>query len=195
MLSDRDARGIVAGIMPGAPLATLQILQAVGRFESGYGAGFKNNANNWGAVQSHKPPCGEGSFEHGDTHADGTPYVTCFKSYDTPEAGARDMIQEIMRRPGVPALLATGDATAVATAMRAGGYFEAPVEKYATAIVNNAKAIAASIGEPLVVRIGGRVEVASAAASSLSMAPNLAAVMGLGSGFLVIRSILRRRAL
>ena len=58
-------------------------------------------------------------------------------------------MRELYRRDGVPEALKSGSATGIATAMRATGYFEAPVKRYAKGILGNAKSIAASLGEPL----------------------------------------------
>ena len=77
------------------------------------------------------------------------------------------MIREVWRRPGVPAAAAAGDATAVATYMRAGGYFEAPAATYALAIERNARDIAANLDEPqLVIRGGGKITPPAAEAAT-----------------------------
>jgi hypothetical protein len=141
----------------GAPSpGMLQAVQAIARHESGagYGDGM-GGANNWGSIHCVSgPPCGDDCVEHTDTNAKGEPYTTCFRRYATPEAGARDLIRELLRRPAVRAVLGTGEPVAIATAMRATGYFEAPIATYAAAILRNAKAIAKATGEPLLMGHG-----------------------------------------
>ncbi len=162
-MPDSEARAVLLeafelrGITPTLP--ELQVAQAIARFEGGYGGGWKDagvGSNNWGAVQcGHTAPCGPGCFEYGDTHADGTGYRGCFRIYETPAKGAADFLRELYRREGVPEAMRAGDATRVAQRMRETGYFEAPAARYALAIENNAKDLAAQLGEPLKVRRGG----------------------------------------
>lgn len=143
-------------------LAELQAAQAVARFEGGYGGGWKDDgigSHNWGAIQcGHTAPCEPGCFEYGDSHADGSGYRGCFRIYDSDVAGAAALLHELYRRADVPEAMVAGDATRVAEAMRATGYFEAPASSYAAAVEAHAGAIAEALGEPhLVVRGGGRV--------------------------------------
>lgn len=164
--SDQQARGVLRAAFAergsSAPsLPELQAAQAIGRFEGGYGKGWGQagaGSHNWGAVQcGHLAPCGPGCFEYGDSHADGTGYRGCFRRYDSAVAGAGGLLHELYRRNGVSAALRQGDATAIASAMRKTGYFEAPVSRYAKAIELHASALSASLGEPhVVVRGGGR---------------------------------------
>ncbi len=140
-------------------LSELQGVQAVTRFEGGYGGGWKGagvGSNNWGAVQcGHYAPCAAGCFEYGDTHADGKKYRGCFRIYASPAEGAADVVRELYRRDGVPEGLRAGDATRIAERMRATGYFEAPADRYAKAIETHAAEIAGNLGETLRVRRGG----------------------------------------
>lgn len=165
MMSDRAARDVLLSIWHGVTkedpaLPELQIVQAIGRFEGGYGApnsppGWP--ANNWGAVQCrHGPPCVEGECsEIGDTHADGSSYRYCYRIYPTPEAGAAHLVRLLtVDRPNVLLEAKKGSAQGVAEAMRKTGYFEAPADKYAKAIYSNAKTIAANMGEQLMVSLG-----------------------------------------
>lgn len=165
--SDHEARAVIRAAFAARGIAApslgeLQAAQAIGRFEGGYGKGWGasgNGSHNWGAIQcGHTAPCGPGCFEYGDSHADGTGYRGCFRRYPSAVAGAGGLLHELYRRDGVPEAMRDGDATRIASAMRATGYFEAPADKYARAIELNAAALAASVGEPhVVVRGGGRV--------------------------------------
>ena len=158
-MSDAEARQVILaafaqrGITPN--LAATQAVQAIGRFEGAYGSAF-GGWKNWGAVQCRaSPPCPPNCVELTDTHADGTPYRWCYRVYPSHVDGAADLIRELYRRDGVPQALAAGDADRIANRMRAAGYFEAPESRYAKAIENNARDIAASLGEPRLVRRGG----------------------------------------
>lgn len=148
----------------GAPApGALQAVQAIARHESGpgYGDGM-GNANNWGSIHcASGPPCGENCIEHTDTDSSGAPYTTCFRRYATAEEGAADLLRELLRRPPVRAVLASGNAGAIAGAMRATKYFEAPTEVYTAAIARNARAIASALGEPLIVTELGPSEAGS----------------------------------
>lgn len=162
---DREARPIllVAYAVQGLPepsMEELQVAQAIARFEGGYGLGWPSSIqpppHNWGAIQCrHKAPCGPGCFEHGDSHADGTKYRGCFRRYPNRTAGAAAFLHQLYRRPGVPEAMRRGDAVGTAKAMRATGYFEAPADRYALAIQRNASQLAAALGEPDLVTMGG----------------------------------------
>jgi hypothetical protein len=174
---DQWARSILNTVWRefGAPSpGALQAVQAIARHESGpgYGDGM-DQANNWGSIHcTSGPPCGDGCVEHTDTDASGAPYTTCFRRYDSPEAGARDLLRELLRRPPVRAVLSSGNAGAIAAAMRQTKYFEAPTDVYSAAIVRNARAIASSLGEPLIV---------TAAASDASSELVVLAMLALGA--------------
>jgi len=145
-------------------LAEIQLAQAVARGESNYGqASFKNLQtgesqviNNWGAVQSGRPPCGPDGFEATDHHADGSPYQACFRRYATAAEGAAHFLKVLCLQHGrdsaptdVREALASGNVDAVAHRMHESGYFELAEEKYANAIWRNVQAIAQNLGEPL----------------------------------------------
>ena len=160
---DREARPVLLEAyrlrgLPAPSLAELQTAQAIARFEGGYGLGWPKRIqpppHNWGAVQcGHVAPCGPGCFEHLDHHADGSAYMGCFRRYPSRVAGAADFLRQLYRRTGVPEAMRKGDAMATATAMRSTGYFEAPANRYAQAIADNAAAIAASLGERTAVQL------------------------------------------
>jgi hypothetical protein len=160
MMGEAAARAVLAAAFAaegiGSPvLAELQAVGAVGRFEGMYGSAF-GGANNWGAIQvGHGPPCGDDSVEVQDSHADGTKYQWCYRRYDSPEAGARDLLRTLYKRAGVPEAARAGDSTAMAAAMRASHYFEAPADRYGQAIARHAAAIAQGLSEPLMVGPGG----------------------------------------
>ncbi len=102
-----------------ATLPELQIAGAQAHLESNYGqANYTNKVtgeksgviNNWGAVQSGKPPCGAGGFEASDTRADGTAYTWCYKRYPTPDDGARHLVEHMtIKRPASWRLMKAGD--------------------------------------------------------------------------------------
>lgn len=162
-MTDADARAVLLRVwgamgLPAPTTATLQAVQAVGRFEGFYGDATKPEgwagSNNWGAIQcGHPPPCGDDCFEAGDHHANGTPYVTCFRRYASPDDGARALVNELWRRPSVRAALPTGDLTLVARTMRNTGYHETAVGRYAGGLYRNAQALASGIGEALSVHL------------------------------------------
>lgn len=141
-------------------LGEVQAVQAIARFEGGYGENWKGagfGSHNWGAVQCRRAaPCPEGCFQQGDSDHAGRGYQACFRRYESAVAGAADFLMEIYRRAGVPEALRTGDARAIAHKMRAALYFTAPVEDYATAMEKNARDIAKILDEPHVVYRGIR---------------------------------------
>lgn len=130
----------------------MQFAQAVARLETNYGTAL--GGNNWGAIQSGRPPCGPGEFESGDTspNADGTdtPYRVCFRAYASPEDGARDFVRQLYKRR--PAVLAATrrSVAAAAAAMYDTHYYEshgatreARIRYYVGALEQNLKAITA----------------------------------------------------
>lgn len=122
----------------------LQAVQAIAHLESNYGA----RGNNWGSVQcSASPPCPPGCMELTDTHADGTKYQWCYKTHDTPEEGAAELVRQLYRREGVPEALLRGSALEIAEAMRATKYFEASASKYGAGIDARARIIGTALGE------------------------------------------------
>jgi hypothetical protein len=156
-LSDAQARAILEGALRelGYPdpknRRVLQGLAAVARLESGYG----KLRNNWGSIQcKDAPPCAPDCMELQDTHEDGTPYRWCYRTWETPEAGARAFSKTMLERGGgiVRRELERGTYLDIATAMRKTGYFEARLEKYASAIDANGKEIARSLKEPYLLK-------------------------------------------
>lgn len=160
-MSHQDARDVLYEAyavreQPIETLAEVQCVQAISLLECQYGNAF-GGSNNWGCIQcGQKPPCPPSCVEHGDSHADGSKYQACFRVYPTPLAGALDLLHELYRRPGVPEALRSGDTLAVAEAMRASGYFEAPAKKYALGIETRAKEIAGALHEPWNVQVPSR---------------------------------------
>jgi len=158
-----------------ASLAELQIAGGHAHLESGYGkSSYKNKVtgassgviNNWGAVQSGKPPCGPGGFEASDTRADGTPYTWCYKIYSTPEEGAAHMVTHLtVKRPTSWEFMKRGDIDGWAAAARAkdpitgiGGYFEQSAEGRAKGVELRIAEIAAALNEPIAAKRGGPVD-------------------------------------
>ncbi len=202
---DAWARDVLIRVWPTSKwpitVAALQAVQAVGRLEGRYGYPQDpqwQGSHNWGAIQA---PHGDdsNSFEHKDTHADGTVYVARFRKYPTDEDGASDLIRELYRRGPVAAILIEPgpiSAAAMAKAMHDTGYFELAPEKYAQRIFSNAQAIAKSLGEPLEVTGPGTPGAGSAPSHGAAPAPGGSrfdplmeiAVLG-GAGYLVWRML------
>lgn len=88
------------------------------------------NSHNWGAIQ------GRPGALCRDTHADGSPYHAPYRIYVSDDAGAADLWRELWRRPRVRRVLMDDalDAPGLAVAMRASGYFEAPLHRYIAAL-------------------------------------------------------------
>lgn len=108
-----------AQMWPDAPLSAIQAAQAVAILESSYGLGWKGagkGSNNWGAVQSNPPKhsgglkpifwqdehpdtsvfsCPAGTFLRTDSHPSGRRYWVCFRKYESPLAGAKNLIANI----------------------------------------------------------------------------------------------------
>jgi hypothetical protein len=148
-------------------------VQSIARLESGGGYGVAGTSdpawagsNNWGAIKcssSGRPPCPEGCFEHTDTDEFGQAGIYCFRSYPTPDDGAAGILYELMRRPKVAAVIASGSATAIANAMKQPpAYMGLSAVAYARLIADRAKLIAKNVGEPLYVTLGGSSSSASA---------------------------------
>lgn len=156
-LSDAQARAILEGALRelGYPdpknRRVLQGLAAVARLESGYG----KLRNNWGSIQcKDAPPCPPDCMELQDTHEDGTPYRWCYRTWETPEAGAKAFAKTMLERGSgiVRRELERGTYLDIAKAMRKTGYFEAKLEKYAKAIDANGREIARSLKEPYLLK-------------------------------------------
>jgi len=133
----------------GYPRSTraLQAIGAIAKLESSYGA----RTNNWGSIQcGSSPPCPPDCVELEDSHADGTKYRWCYRTWPTPYEGARYLVKNLMTRGGgiVRPALYEGSALEIATKMRETYYFEAKTSFYAKAIEARGKEIARSMGEP-----------------------------------------------
>jgi len=159
MMSDQEARTILVSVWENnaheAPsLEELQAVQAIGRFEGLYGSGRAKN--NWGSVQCGKgPPCPDNCIELTDSHANGEKYQWCYQVYATPEDGCGHLVRLLtVYRPTTLAALKTGDAYLIAKTMRDTKYFETSIANYQKAIYDNAKTIAKSLGETLMISMG-----------------------------------------
>jgi hypothetical protein len=177
-LLNRDvwARGVLAraGARYGLTAPALQAAQSIAHLEAGGGYGVAGSAdpvwqgsNNWGAIKcssgTGRPPCPEGCFEHADRDENGQAGIYCFRSYATPDDGAAALLHELLRRPRVAAVLASGSATAIALAMKAPpAYMGLSATAYARLIADRAKLVAKSLGEPLYVTLAGPSSNASA---------------------------------
>lgn len=152
----------------------VQGVAAIARHETGFGTykpfakpGFESN--NWGAQQcstiAKAGKCPDGCFPATDTSptAAGTsiPYLACFIVNPSPEAGARSLVKLVtVSRPGIAAALTTGDAQAIAQAMRDARYYEGfgkdqteRVANYAKALLRNAQMNAAGARVPLAITL------------------------------------------
>lgn len=149
-MNDREAKEVLrrAAHARGIPLGprALQLVQAVARLETRYGTGWGGTckgagvgSHNWGAIQ------GPG-FACVDTHEDGTPYLTSFRAYPSPESGAAALVTQLWSMRRVRRVLQEDsiDVVGMATAMRRSGYYEAPLERYVTAMRNNLRELRAA---------------------------------------------------
>jgi hypothetical protein len=147
-----------AGEMP-----ELQYAQAVSLGEGGqYGTGcYKNipagtsncSTNNWGALQcATKPPCPAGCIEASDTHAGGSGYQACFRTFATTEAGAEAFLRRLYGGgaggSNVLSLARQGRYEDAVHAQRQTGYFERDADSYWKAVDGNVDRVAAALGEP-----------------------------------------------
>lgn len=150
------SRAAWAAVRPAqAPsLGELQAVEAVGGHEGVFGLATKpagwDRTKNWGAIQRTGTPTAL-DLPFTDTHADGTKYTAYFKGYSSHLEAAKDLIHELTTmRPSVGAVLSSGDYAEIAKRMRSSHYFEDDPSKYAGALEEHAKAIAAANGEELV---------------------------------------------
>lgn len=138
-------------------LGERQIVQVMGLHESSYGYGWRREgvgSNNMGAIQSaQRPPCdGVTAFQYGDTHADGSAYVWCYRKYPTREAGWRDLVRTAYRNRGrevVRAAAARGDWRGAITKLRETGYFELPLPLALRAYEGKLREMTTMLGEPM----------------------------------------------
>jgi hypothetical protein len=135
MMSHRVARLVCreafARRFPGTDplIASLQIIQATGLQEGGYGAKWKGfpESNNWGAVISGKKPdaqgnCPEGTFPYGDRGPDGK-YNTCFQCYESALDGCLAMLKTMSKTPAEEKALLAGDLDGLSIAMYDAHYY------------------------------------------------------------------------
>jgi hypothetical protein len=141
--------------------AEIQYTLAVARGEGYYGLGWKAGqgagSHNWGAVQGQGPA---GSFMHLDHHADGTPYHSPFKAYNSDEEGFLDMAR-ILLKPNVRNILnGTGSLRDAVYAQHSNRYFELAPEKYLSAVVKNYGKLAdAGVFKPVLSETGNSTSV------------------------------------
>src|SRR6185295_808036 len=130
-----------ATLTPIASEAEQQFVLAVCRHETSYSTGWKAGegagSNNWGAITAHP---GQPHFDHVDSHADGTKFVSHFAVYPSPFHGLTDAALTILK-PNVRAALARGDGAAAVQAMHDNHYFEASVPSYVEAMKRNYAAL------------------------------------------------------
>ena len=125
----------------------IQYALTVARGEGFYGKGWTGEgagSNNWGAVQGTGPA---GSFQHLDHHADGSPYHTAFKRYETPEQGAADMAR-ILLKANVRGFVNAGKLKKAVYAQHSNGYYELAPEKYYDAVKRNYGVLTANLEWP-----------------------------------------------
>lgn len=142
-----------------AKMPALQYSQSVSLVEGGYGQSqYKNRLTgesrvlrNWGAEQCRsRPPCPENCFEATDTHEGGDAYQACFKIFSTDEQGAASFLKTLYggARSGVLRLAEQGDFRGAVAEQRRTGYYEAPEEKYWSAVDTRVDQVAAALHEP-----------------------------------------------
>jgi hypothetical protein len=146
----------------------VQSIAAVARYETGFGTYFpfakKDGfvSHNWGAQQcstiAKAGQCPAGCFPATDTSPTATgasiPYLACFQVNATEQAGALSLTRLLTaQRPGIAAVLPSGDAQVIAQAMRDASYYEGfgatqkeRVKNYAVALERNAKLNAKQAG-------------------------------------------------
>jgi hypothetical protein len=168
-------------MVPGLPTMTTAALQMVQAVSMGEGDGegcwskCPGVCHNWGAEQAPRSPvthdgsvpnCPAGSAPCVDTspNAGGgsTAYGVCFLTFDSTAAGAVRYLKDlVMRSSGTKSAVGSGSADAMASAMYASKYYQGSstvpsvaIDGYAKGIARRAKALAACMGEPLLVTRG-----------------------------------------
>lgn len=163
-VGDRYARALIAksltrelGREP-CP-AELQAIQAVARYESEYGKGWKDagiGSNNWGAIVS--PTCDpEWSFSYGDSSPARGKYTACFVRYDTPMAGAAALVRTIVRRDSVMVnLCSLPHLEQFAASLYVTNYYagagatgDERIARYNSALVRHVRRISFELDEPI----------------------------------------------
>lgn len=122
---------------------TADLILAVASLETGLLRGAPANSWNWGNVHAAGPKngvCAPGSLPWSDSHADGSKYATCMRAYAGPVEGMVDYLR-VLTRGAALAAAETGDPAALARAMKANGYYEAPEAAYAAAIAGSLRTI------------------------------------------------------
>lgn len=149
---DAWALGVVdrawASVHGAAPSSAERLfVAALSRGESHYGKGY-GEAKNWGSIHAKGPPCGPGSIPWTDKDAQGRPYATCMRAYDTDEAAAADVVRQLTtRRPRTwAAMRAARPLEEIAAELRAERYYEASVPLYAKMLRRNLDAILKNTG-------------------------------------------------
>lgn len=169
MTTDAEARTILDRVVPKVTgrtdllVRSVDLIQGVARLETHYGDWWKPcgaaglASNNWGAVHAKgakqwatqaEAQCGPSSFVCTDGDGKGGKYWTCFQSYATPDDGAAHTVSVLWGNKWTRAyLIGGGDNPAeFASAMKKGGYFEAPIGTYQKAMIRNVGELRASLG-------------------------------------------------
>lgn len=129
--------------------------------KSSEGKGDMRGSENLGAIQCRQvdltgtPPAQYRCVKWEDHHADGSAYVTGFRYYQAAngksaaENAAADFLKQLSKpiRPKTSEVMANGGGPdEMATTMRVEHYFEAPADKYASAIRSRAVTVASVLG-------------------------------------------------
>jgi hypothetical protein len=156
-MSDAAVYAFAKALLAGSTSeAELQFVLAVSRGETAYttawpvGAGA--GSNNWASIT--QPNLAQPHFDHPDTHADGSKFLSHFKVYPSMQNGLLDAASIILK-PNVRAALANGDGDAAVQAMHDNKFFELPVPKYQAAVRRNHAALVRGAGLIPAVKFGG----------------------------------------
>jgi len=134
----------------------LSFVQSIALMETGYGriGQFEkfaaNGQYNWGALEAARLP--DGSCKAGMVPGIDSGKQVCFLAFDSDVKAAKAYLWNLISNPymaartaATRAALATGDALAVATAMKTSlGWYTTSIEAYRDMIVNGLKAIGAA---------------------------------------------------
>lgn len=104
-----------------------------------------HGSNNMGAVIKYSPE--QTSFDSGDTHADGSGFVSHFRTYPTPEDGYRDFWRQLMH-PNVLDAATRNSGTEAVALQYANGYFEADPGVYGQRLAKVYERVLSETGEP-----------------------------------------------
>lgn len=148
----------------------VQGIMAVSLHETGFGQFWKDEgigSSNMVAQQRGSPPCGDDAFPYGDSRpqADGTSiaYSACFARFPDAVSGWASAVKLLTTaRPKVWLAIQNGDTWGEANEMYISHFYEGHgkdqaerVNGYAGALQKGAAQIAAALGEPLVMSLGG----------------------------------------